>query len=226
MAERRFNPTILEEGLGALAIGASILTSPLSRPWYSKWGTTASEEILALPGDELVPDPVLVANRTITIKASAGAVWPWLLQLGQGRGGFYSYQRLENVIGCDIHNADLIIPELQELKVGDLVRLGPDGMPAFSVAAIEPGSALTLRGDMPDPKGKTTTWIWIFFLVPIDDQTTRLMVRTRLKYASNFGNTLMWRVFTDPISFNMERKMLQGIKTRAEASVSNNDKRG
>lgn len=221
MADRGFNPTVAEEGFGALAIGACILTSPLSRPWYSKWGATKDEEKMSLPGDELVPEPVLTANRAITIQAPQDAVWPWLLQLGQGRGGFYSYQQLENMIGCDIHNADRIIPELQNLKVGDLVRLGPEGMPAFTVTAIEPKSALILRGDMPDPKGKTTTWIWIFFLVPVDEQTTRLMVRTRLDYASNFGNTLMWRVFTDPISFNMERKMLQGIKARAEASVSN-----
>jgi hypothetical protein len=222
MANKGFNPTLLEEGLGALSIAASIVTSPLSRPWYSKWGATETEENLTLPGDELVPDPVLTANRVISIEAPADVVWPWLLQLGQGRGGFYSYQRLENMIGCDIHNADHIVPEFQDLKVGDLVRLGPKGMPAFNVAAIEPGSALILRGDMPDANGKTTTWIWIFFLVPVDDQTTRLILRTRLEYASNFGNTLMWRVFTDPISFNMERKMLQGIKARAEASVSNN----
>jgi hypothetical protein len=224
MPNKGFNPTLLEEGLGALSIAATIITSPLSRPWYSKWGATETEENLSLPGDELVPDPVLTANRVISIGAPTNTVWPWLLQLGQGRGGFYSYQRLENLIGCDIHNADHIVPELQDLKVGDLVRLGPEGMPAFNVAAIEPGSSLILRGDMPDAKGNATTWIWIFFLVPVDDQTTRLILRTRLDYASNFGNTLMWRVFTDPISFNMERKMLQGIKARAEASVSNNHK--
>jgi hypothetical protein len=219
MAENGFNPTLIEEGFGALSIATTIVASPLLRPWYSQWGATENEEKMSIPGDELVPNPVLTANRVISIKAPADAIWPWLLQLGQGRGGFYSYQRLENMIGCDIHNADEIIPELQELKIGDLVRLGPEGMPAFSVAAIEAGSALILRGDMPDPTGESTTWIWIFFLVPVDDQTTRLMVRTRLNYASSFGNSLMWRVFTDPISFNMERKMLQGIKARAEASI-------
>jgi hypothetical protein len=218
MTNNGFNPTIIEEGLGALSIAASIVASPFLRPWYSKWGATEAEEQMALPGDELVPNPVLTANRVMTIKAPADAVWPWVLQLGQGRGGFYSYQRLENLIGCDIHNADEILTELQEVQVGDLVRLGPEGMPAFTVAAIEPESALILRGDMPDPKGNPTTWIWIFYLNAVDEQTTRLMVRTRLNYASGFGNTLMWRIFTDPISFNMERKMLQGIKARAEAA--------
>ena len=71
---------------------------------------------------------------------------------------------------------------------------------------------------MPDPKGNPTTWIWIFYLYAVDEKTTRLMVRTRLNYASGFVNTLTWRIFTDPISFNMERKMLQGIKARAEAA--------
>ncbi len=162
MADRGFNPSILEEGLGALSIGACIVGSPLLRPWYGKWGATTAELAMSLPGDELVPDPVLTANRAISIAAPAKEIWPWLLQLGQGRGGFYSYQRLENLVGCNIHNADQIVPEYQNLQVGELVRLGPEGMPAFTVAAIKPGSALILRGDMPDSKGNDTTWIWIF----------------------------------------------------------------
>jgi hypothetical protein len=168
----------------------------------------------------MVPDPRLESTRAITIQAPATAIWPWLVQMGQGRGGLYSYERLENLIGCDIHNADRILPEHQDLKAGDQVRLTPQDNPAFDVATIEPDSALILRGDIPSSQGKATTWIWIFFLNPIDDATTRLILRSRLDYASSFGNTLMWRVFADPIAFNMERKMLQGIKARAEASVS------
>lgn len=220
MAENNFNPTILEEGLGAMSIAASVLLSPLLRPWYSKWGATDGEVAMPLPGDDLVPDPVLESNRVITVQAPVEAIWPWLVQLGQGRGGFYSYQQLENLAGCDIHNADRIIPELQALNVGDLVRLGPEGYPAFDVAAIDPPVALILRGDTPNPNGKPTTWIWIFYLDPRDEHTTRLILRTRLDYERNMGNTVMWRLFTDPISFNMERRMLQGIKARAEASAA------
>jgi hypothetical protein len=218
MATKDFNPSLIDEGLGGISIAASILFSPLLRPWYSQWGATAAERKKSLPGDELVPNPALESTRGITIRAPTEAIWPWLLQLGQGRGGFYTYQRLENLAGCQIHNANQIRPELQNLEVGDLVRLGPEGYPAFDVAAIEPQVALILQGDIPNPQGKPTTWIWIFYLDPIDTNTTRLILRTRLDYEPNLGNAVMWRVFTDPISFNMERRMLQGIKARAEAT--------
>ena len=176
---------------------------------------------MSTPGDELVPQPRLENTRAITIHAPASAIWPWLVQMGQGRGGLYSYQRLENLIGCDIHNADRIMPEHQNLQVGDKVRLTPQDNPALDVAAIVPDSALILCGVIPSSQGKPTIWIWIFYLNPIDEDTTRLILRSRLDYASGFGNTLMWRVFTDPIAFNMERKMLQGIKARADAAASN-----
>lgn len=221
MANNHFNPSIVEEGLGAVSIAGSIVLSPILRPWYSKWGAADAELKMSLPGDELSPDPRLESTRAVTIQARPDVIWPWLVQLGQGRGGFYSYVRLENLVSCDIHNADRIIPEHQALKVGDQVRIGPEGYPAFDVAAIEPVSTLILRGDIPPgAETKTGIWIWVFFLEPIDKKTTRLIIRTRLNYESNLGNTLMWRVFIDPISFNMERKMLQGIKARAEAFVS------
>jgi hypothetical protein len=219
MNTKNFDPTLIEEGLGALSIGATLLTSPLSRPWYGKWGATTREAELYLPGDELVQDPMLTSTRAITIEATPDAIWPWLLQMGQGRGGLYSYQRLENLIGCDIHNADHIIPELQNLQVGDKIGISPDM--AFDVAAIDPQKSLLLRGDIPSKaEGTPTVWIWSFVLIPIDDASTRLFLRSRLGCERTFGNTLMWRVFTDPIAFNMERKMLQGIKVRVEASDS------
>jgi len=221
MADKSLNLSIIEEGWGAVAIAGSIVLSPVLRPWYCKWGASAEEVVMSLPGDELVPQPRLENTRAITIQAPASAIWPWLVQLGQGRGGLYSYERLENLIGCDIHNADRIMPEHQNLKVGDQVRLTPEDNPAFDVAAMVPDSTLILRGDIPSSQGKPTTWIWIFYLNPIDEDTTRLILRSRLDYALSIGNTLMWRVFTDPIAFNMERKMLQGIKARADAVASN-----
>jgi hypothetical protein len=221
MADKSFNPSIIEEVWGAVAIAGSIVLSPVLRPWYCKWGASGEEVEMSTPGDELVPQPRLENTRAITIHAPASAIWPWLVQMGQGRGGLYSYQRLENLIGCDIHNADRIMPEHQNLQVGDKVRLTPQDNPALDVAAIVPDSALILCGDIPSSQGKPTIWIWIFYLNPIDEDTTRLILRSRLDYASGFGNTLMWRVFTDPIAFNMERKMLQGIKARADAAASN-----
>ncbi len=169
---------------------------------------------MPLLGDEFVPDPVLKSTRAITIQAPAAEVWPWLVQMGQGRGGLYSYERLENLGGCDMHNADHILPEHQHLVVGDKVRLVPEGRePYFLVSAIEPGQAIVLGGDDPP-----TTWA--FALQPIDDSSSRLIIRWRQDYEPNFGNVLGWRVFVDPITFVMERKMMQGIKVRAESGIS------
>ena len=116
---------------------------------------------MPLPGDDLVANPALESTRAITIQAPASTIWPWLVQLGQGRGGFYSYQRLENLIGSDIHNADSIVPEYQDLKVGDQVRISREG-PAFEVAAVERDSTLILRGDMPNEEGKPVSDLGLF----------------------------------------------------------------
>ena len=220
MSVRNFNPSILEEGLGALAIAGTIVTSPITRAWYSRWGANDQEVQMTLPGDDLVPKPELMSTRAITIQASASAVWPWLVQMGQGRGGLYSYERLENLVGCDMHNANQIIPEYQHLEIGDKVRLVPEGRdPYFLVSAVDPARAIILSGDDPP-----TTWA--FVLEPIDDNSTRLVVRWRQYYEPSFGNIIGWRVFTDPITFVMERKLLQGIKARVEAAASNRQYEG
>jgi hypothetical protein len=212
MTTNKFNPTIIEEGLGAVTIAVTILASPLLRPWYSKWGASEAEVKKRMPGDDQVPDPTLESTRAITIQAPMAEVWPWLVQMGQGRGGLHSYERLENLVGCDMHNAERIIPEQQHLSVGDKVRLSQaDSTPYFVVTAIEPGRAIILGGDDPP-----TTWG--FILEPIDENSTRLIIRFRQQYEPSLGNVIGWRVFTDPITFVMERKMLQGIKVRAEAA--------
>jgi len=135
--------------------------------------------------------------------------------MGQGRGGLYSYERLENLAGCNMHNADRILTEQQHLAIGDKVRLSQaDSTPYFVVTAIEPGRAIILGGDDPPTS-------WAFILEPIDEDSTRLIIRFRQQYEPSLGNVIGWRVFTDPITFVMERKMLQGIKLRAEAEGVN-----
>jgi hypothetical protein len=204
--------------VGAVATGATVLLSPLIRPWYCRWGATDEELERSLPGDDLVLEPRLETTRGVTIRASASKVWPWLVQMGQGRGGLYSYDRLENLVGCDIHSADRIIAEYQHLAVGDKVRLGPEGYPFFIVEGVEPGRALVLRSGMGDQQETSAVSSWVFFLDECRDGSTRLIARQRFAYEPGLGNLLIWRVFTDPISFVMERKMLLGIKQRAEAA--------
>ena len=93
---------------------------------YTRRGVRRDELDASLPGDEIVPLPVTGYTMAITIRADASAIWPWLVQMGQGRGGFYTYERIENLLGANIHNADHVVPAWQQLKVGDRVRLTPD----------------------------------------------------------------------------------------------------
>ena len=214
MVIKNYNPSIVEEGLGALAIAGTIITSPVTRSWYGRWGANDQEVDKELPGDEIVTDPNLTSTRAITIQAPKSEVWPWLVQMGQGRGGLYSYERLENLVGCEMQNANRILPEYQHLEVGDQVRLVPEERDLyFDVAAIENEQAIILSGDDPP-----TTWA--FILESIDQNSTRLIVRWRQAYEPTIGNQIMWRFVTDPITFVMERKLMQGIKIRTEGYAS------
>jgi hypothetical protein len=111
------------------------------------WGATDQESTERLAGDDLIASADLTATRAITIRASADRVWPWIAQLGQGRGGFYSYDFLENLVRCDIHSADRIVPAWQDVQVGDEVRFAPEV--GLVVAALEQGRSLVLRGRVP-----------------------------------------------------------------------------
>lgn len=210
---------------GLTAAGALAGYALLVRPWHLKWGATDDEAQQPLPGDELLPEPKLNATHAISIQARPADVWPWLVQIGQGRGGFYSYDWLENAMGLDIHSADRIRPELQDLSVGDVIPLSPDGM-GVPVAILEPGRALVLHGDTrlpgeaaapPMKPGDYLAVSWGFYLFAGAAGGTRLIERWRADWNPGFKNTLFYRVFLEPGAFLMERKMLLGIKERAEA---------
>ena len=114
--------------LRSVAVGAAVAAGlACLRARVLRWGATDEEVNLALPGDELVPHADLTATRAVTVGAAVDGVWPWIAQLGQGRGGFYSYDFLENLVGCDIHSADRIVPAWQSIDVGDEVNLHPRG---------------------------------------------------------------------------------------------------
>lgn len=221
---------ILESVAAALSIAVLVILRPFLRGWYLHWGATESEAARFLPGDNLVPHPRLKYTRGITIEATPDRIWPWLVQLGQGKGGLYSYEQLENLAGCDVHNANQILPQFQNIKVGDQVKLGPTGYPAFTVLDIHPQETLVLAAAdvIPEPHNQKlpnplpeeyTISNWVFYLNPITTHSTRLLVRSWLDYEPNsWKNWLVWRVLTEPIAFVMERKMMFEIKKRVEVT--------
>jgi hypothetical protein len=198
---------------GTAVIGSAAAYFLVVRPWQLRWGATDEERGVTLDGDDLLPNPDLVATRAITVHALADQVWPWIAQLGQGRGGFYSYDALENLVGCDIHSADRVVPEWQDLKVGDQVHLHPEV--ELGVAVVEPCRALVLRGGVPMgavPPPYDFTWAFVVGEQP--DGTTRLLVRERYTYTQRWAPFLVEPVAV--VAFVMSQRMLRGIRDRAE----------
>lgn len=199
------------------------------RPWHRRWGTSDGEAGATLPGDELLTAATDQVTHGIEIDAPAEAVWPWVVQIGQDRGGFYSYDWLERLVGADIHNVDRVLLEYQDLSEGDTVRLAPEDYAVTSpdtapeVALLADERALVLR-----PPEESPTWTWAFVLEPVDEETTRLLARTRSNSRGSENGSpfavatlsgLVEYLFWEPAHFVMERKMLRGIKRRAERAT-------
>jgi hypothetical protein len=169
------------------------------------WGATDAEADGQLPGDELLGDADGIATRAIDIDAPAAAVWPWIAQMGPSpRGGAYTYDWIENLLGLDMHSVDAVLPEFQRPEVGDTIGYGPNRM---RVERVEPQRVLAWRSE-------DGNWVWTFVL---DERNgaTRLISRNRFRLptlAARIGMAPM-----EPASLVMERKMLLGIKQRAEA---------
>jgi hypothetical protein len=165
-----------------------------------------------LPGDELLPAAGLVTTRAITIDAPAEAIWPWLVQMGSGRGGAYTYDWIENLFGLDMHSTDEILPRYQDIKVGDEFPLGP-GRVGMRVQILDPPRSFAVR--IADQN-----WAWIFALVP-EGGSTRLISRNRIATSTLPPVIrLFYTLAMEPGSLAMERKMLLGIKQRAERATS------
>ena len=198
---------------GVSAVGFVAAYILVARPRQLRWGASAQECEASLPGDDLITSPDLVATRAVTVRTSVGRVWPWIAQMGQGRGGFYSYDFVENLAGCDIHSADRIVAEWQDIKIGDEIKLAP--AVGLEVTALEPGRSLVLRGGV--PMGNTSppydfTWAWVLRDEP--GGTARLLVRERYAYTRPWARFLVEPV--EAVSFVMTDKMLRGIRDRAE----------
>ncbi len=212
-----------EKILGGGAAGAAALAagSLAFRPLFMRWGATEEEMKREWPGDELAPGSTSVATRAVTIHAPVSVVWPWIAQIGQDRGGFYSYSWLENLFGAQIHNADRILSSHHPRQVGDTVWMAPpqryQGRGCMRVARLDEERCMVLVAPEDfaalSAKGVAPEGTWAFILEPVDDTTTRLIVRSR----SGFKAGLIRFLVFDPVHFIMERKMMLGIRDRAEA---------
>jgi hypothetical protein len=179
----------------------------LYRPWHLMWGATRLEVARSMPGDEIVPRPIFNATRVVTIDARPEDVWPWIVQIGFGRAGWYSYDLFDNL---GRHSAEHIVPELQHIAVGDLVPLGPGESSGMLVKEIVLNrSMLWWTG-----KNGQTTWAW--GLYPTSDGATRLVTRVRAPLSWRQPMSAVWLLLDEVADFPMMRKCLLGIKRRAE----------
>lgn len=212
----------------AIGMGVGVAYTAVAR-WFRHWGASGPEVRAVLPGDELVENPTLLTTRAVTIAAPPEDIWPWLVQMGQDRGGLYSYDWLENLFGLEFRNAEQIVAGWQHLAVGDQIRAapakaGPDA--GFTVAAIEPHrSIVTIVGDPARVLTAASTGpladgaTWAFVLHPLDDGTTRLIVRLRARFGLPPALEFLCTRLLEPVHFVMERKQLLGIKRRVELAA-------
>jgi hypothetical protein len=194
-------------GLYPLLMGATAVAAyfTIVRPWHMHWGATEAEAHGPVAGDELMPTASIVSTRVVEIDAPASAIWPWLVQMGPGRGGAYTYDWIERRVGLDIRNVDRIVPELQNLAVGDEIE-----MPGYAmrVERLERERAMVIRSS-------NGAWMWAFELRPIGNHT-RLISRNSFDASKLRLQDWIAYPVIEPGSWVMERKMLRTIKQRAE----------
>jgi hypothetical protein len=188
---------------------AAMLYGPVVRRTILNWGATGAEASARLPGDELLEEADGVATRAITIGAPASAVWPWIAQMGPSpRGGAYTYDWIENLLGLDMHSIDRVLPEYQHPQVGDTLGYGKNRM---RFERVEPRRVLASRSE-------DGNWVWSFVLEERGGET-RLISRNRFRLPSLTARLAM--IPMEPASLVMERRMLRGIKQRAERLAVN-----
>jgi hypothetical protein len=198
----------------ATTAGAALLLYA-ARRYFRNWSTTKDECRMPLPGDELIRQPVSQTTEAVWIERSAGEVWPWLVQMGQDRGGLYGYELVENLFGLKHRNADRIHPEWQRLQPGDSVRLTPQGWLGrregikLWVAQVIDEQAIVLRAEPPDLPWEA---VWSFHLMPYSGERCRLLVRTRV--ALRHPGEVVLAELASPVTALMTRGMLRGIRRR------------
>lgn len=179
------------------------------RPWQLRWGATDAEVASPMPGDDIVIRPNFNATRGVTVKAKPVDIWPWLLQLGSKRAGFYSYDWIDN---AGSPSSDRILPEFQQISQGDFIPMTPDGKQGMWVKDFKTHEYILWW----DQKGHST---WLWQLAPLDDQSTRLITRLRVQYDWT-PPWVFYYLLQDVGDIVMLRKCLLGIKRRAETATS------
>lgn len=196
-----------------ILLGSAILYWYPLRRWMGRWGASRSDVARVMAGDPLLPNYTYSGTLAVTIDRPPERVWPWLVQIGYQRGGLYSYDWLDQLFGyLDRPSAARILPEFQQLAVGDRIPLGHG--PSWPVAILEPNRALVLdmrnTGDF--------DWVWQFGLYRIDETRTQLVSRSRVRarsFAARLGTCAI-----EPAGFLMTRRMLLGLKQRAESMMT------
>lgn len=195
-------------GVAAALAGAVGIYIVFYRPRQLRWGATDEEIARGMPGDEIVARPVFNATRAVTVSARPAEIWPWLVQIGFGRAGWYSYDILDNL---GRHSSEEILPEYQHLEPGDLIPLGPGEASGLYVKEIRPNEWMVWW----ERRRQATSWVW--GLYPIDDDHTRLITRVRNDYhRTGLSNFIFGILLIEPADFPLMRKCMLGIKRRAE----------
>jgi hypothetical protein len=214
----QFGTSWIEAVEGGIEIGGALVT-PFLRSRRQRWGATDAELARSYPGDELLPHPQWSATHAISISAPPRRIWPWMAQIGQGRGGLYSYQKLENLIGCRIENTSRILDEHQDVRVGDPIRLHAQAPPLTVTAVEEPTTLVLFGGPADSDENVVLATSWALVLMEQPGGTTRFVSRTRYQHADDRRSRLMGGpLLLEPVSFVMERKMLKVIKALVESS--------
>jgi hypothetical protein len=184
---------------GIFSICIILLYIIFLKPVFETWGATNEEISLSLPGDEIVPVTKTNITRAISINAPPENIYPWLIQMGINKGGLYSYDWLENLLGLNVHSAESIIEKWQNLKIGDNLLLGPMGGP--DLLFLKKNEYLVFGGVKQE-----LTSIWGFYLFKENINSTRLVIRSKNHYPDSLFNFLIWKVITEPLHFFMEEK--------------------
>ena len=201
-------------------IGVSVIYNNYVRPKMLHWGATKIEVMSKMAGDDLIDEPAFTTTRAIEINAGPENVWPWLAQMGQGRGGFYSYTWLENLAGLDIHNIDKIDSELQDIKVGDTIPFWKGN--GVEILELEPFKLLLLAGTLYNRTKEEVAeeqpgGTWVFQIEDKGSEKTRLVIRSRVaKFKPKWLSAIIYRVMLEPMHYIMERGMMYGIRKRSE----------